>query len=193
MLGMELIRRSPRLRLPEELFRLTESPDRQVRAFVIGGLWSLYRERGITADWKPYLPPQPTVGKSKKAQAAQAAAAAEQVGTPPRPEKSPAGNLSLAEFLRRILFELPPGRLPKPHVEEEGITVRLKRIPARRAKLSLVEVLRDMALEDGELAKGLLPLLQEFMTFFGRSERDACLVAVTRLRKQHLALPGSGV
>ena len=30
-LGMQLIGRSPRLRLPEELFRLTESPDRQVR------------------------------------------------------------------------------------------------------------------------------------------------------------------
>ena len=46
-LGMELIRRSPRLQLPEELFRLTESPDRFVRGFVIRTLWSLYRDRGI--------------------------------------------------------------------------------------------------------------------------------------------------
>src|SRR5262249_32629934 len=62
MLGMEFIRRTPRLRLPEELFRLTESPDRKVRAFVIRGLWSLYRDRGIKEDWKPYVPPQTTVG-----------------------------------------------------------------------------------------------------------------------------------
>src|SRR5262249_12846285 len=32
-LGMSLIQRLPRLQVPEELFRLTESPDRHVRAF----------------------------------------------------------------------------------------------------------------------------------------------------------------
>ena len=47
-LGMELIRRQPRLRVPEELFRLTESPDRKVRAFVIRALWTVYRDRGLT-------------------------------------------------------------------------------------------------------------------------------------------------
>ena len=50
---MQLIQRSPRLQVPEELFRLTESPDRVVRAFVVRALWSVYRDRGVTADWKP--------------------------------------------------------------------------------------------------------------------------------------------
>ncbi|MBY0456837.1 MAG: BRCT domain-containing protein, partial [Gemmataceae bacterium] len=61
-LGMELIRRLPNLRVPEELFRLSESPDRKVRAFVIRELWNVYRDRGLTPEWKPPLPPKPTVG-----------------------------------------------------------------------------------------------------------------------------------
>ncbi len=52
-LGMKLIQNNPRLAIPEELFRLTESPDRQVRAFVIKTIWSLYRDKGITLQWKP--------------------------------------------------------------------------------------------------------------------------------------------
>ena len=55
--------------------------------------------------------------------------------------------------------------------------------------MSLVEVMRDLALEDGVFARGVLPLLQEFMASRGKSERDACLVAVTRIRKTHPALP----
>ena len=54
-LGMELIQRQPSLRLPEELFRLTESPDRHVRAFAIQSFWSLYHDRGSTLGWTPQL------------------------------------------------------------------------------------------------------------------------------------------
>src|SRR6202007_3190888 len=61
-LGMRLIARSARFRQPEELFRLTESPDRRVRGFVIRTLWSLYRDRGITQGWKPSVPPATTGG-----------------------------------------------------------------------------------------------------------------------------------
>jgi hypothetical protein len=191
MLGMELIRRSPRLRLPEELFRLTESPDRVVRAFVIRALWALYRDRGITDDWKPNVPPQATIGPTAKKTAAQAAEA-RGTGAPPRPEAPPADRPSLAAFLRRVLFEIPPARLPKKDDEAEGITVRLKPLPHRKAKLELVQVMRDLALEDSEFARGVLPLLREFMVSRGQSERDACLVAVTRIGKAHGELDGAG-
>jgi hypothetical protein len=40
-------------------------------------------------------------------------------------------------------------------------------------------------LEDAEFAAGVLPLLEEFMTSRGQSERAACLVAVTRIRHRH--------
>jgi hypothetical protein len=47
-LGMLLIRSYPQFQVPEALFRLTESPDRRMRAFVIRTIWSLYRQTGIT-------------------------------------------------------------------------------------------------------------------------------------------------
>ena len=59
-LGMKLIGRDPQLAVPEELFRLAESPDRQVRGFVVKTIWSRYRERGISMHWKPAPPPTTT-------------------------------------------------------------------------------------------------------------------------------------
>jgi hypothetical protein len=185
-LGMQIIRRSPRLQVPEELFRLTESPDRLIRGFVIRALWSLYRDRGVTADWKPPVPPAPTIGAA--AEKAAAAAEARGTGVPHRPEQPPAGRQSLAAFLRRVLFEVPPGRPEPLPAEAAAAAHRLKPLPARRAKLELVEVLRDLALEEGDFAAGVLPLLEEFMTSRGQSERAACLVAVTRIRHTHPAL-----
>jgi hypothetical protein len=194
-LGMELINRQPRLRVPEELFRLSESPDRKVRAFVIRALWNVYRERGVTADWKPPPPPRPTVGgKAKKD--AEHSAAARGDGVPHKPEQWPAQKPTLSEFLRRILFELPPGRPEKsrdavddstesgtePNAAKPEKVVSVKPLPARRAKLDLVEVMRDLALEQKDFGGGILPLLDEFMQSRGPSERAACLVAVTRIR-----------
>jgi hypothetical protein len=187
-LGMRLIERSPRLRMPEELFRLTESPDRWVRAFVIRVLWSLYRDRGITADWKPSVPPQPTVGASAKKAAA--AADGRGPGPPARPEQRPAGQRELWELLRRVLFEIPPPRPEKG--ESPDLGDRLKPLPARKAKLALIEVMRDLALEDAAFARGALPLLEEFMASRGRSERAACLVAVTQIRHRHTELRRGG-
>ena len=95
--------------------------------------------------------------------------------------------MSLGEFLRRILFEIPPGRLEggKKAEQTEGIQIRLKHLPTRQAKLHLVETLRDLALEDPKFARGMLPLLEEFMGSRGKSEHDACLVAVTRIRHRY--------
>ncbi|HKB35277.1 MAG TPA: BRCT domain-containing protein, partial [Gemmataceae bacterium] len=145
-LGMKLIERHPRLKLPEELFRLTESPDRKVRAFVIRELWALYRDRGITPDWKPYIPPKPTIGAAAKKAAAEETQSRGE-GAPHRPEKLPTDPESMRAFFRRILFEIPPGRSEskKGEGEDAGITIRVKPLPARRAKLHLVEVMRDLA------------------------------------------------
>ena len=201
-LGMELIRRQPRLRVPEELFRLTESPDRKVRAFVIHSLWAVYRDRGVTPNWKPPLPPQATIG-AKARQASDQLAANRGDGVPHRPETWPAGQPTLAEFLRRVLFELPPGRpsptkgdadsesdtpmssksKPKTPTEPaDGKVVATKPLPARRAKLDAVETMRDLALSERDFASGILPLLDEFLLSRGKSEQAACLVAVTRIR-----------
>ncbi|MFO0822144.1 MAG: hypothetical protein U0792_03325 [Gemmataceae bacterium] len=197
-LGMELIKRQPRLRVPEELFRLSESPDRKVRAFVIHSLWTVYRDRGVTADWRPPPPPKPTVGAKAKKDAEKAAVARGD-GVPHRPEQWPAQKPTLSEFLRRILFELPPGRPEKsrdsvddgsepgadPNAAKAEKVVSVKPLPARRAKLDLVETMRDLALEQKDFGRGILPLLDEFMLSRGPSERAACLVAVTRIRHKY--------
>ena len=52
-IGMKLIDLHPRLREPDKLFALTESPDRTVRAFVIRSFWSLYHDRGTKEGWQP--------------------------------------------------------------------------------------------------------------------------------------------
>jgi hypothetical protein len=203
-LGMELINRQPRLRVPEELFRLSESPDRKVRAFVIRSLWGVYRDRGLTPDWKPPLPPKPTVGAKAKKDAEKLAANRGE-GVPHRPEAWPAPRPTLGEFLRRTLFEVPPGRPEKSREAVEDAepgadgnekkpekVVSTRPLPARRAKLDLVETMRDLGLEDRDFGAGILPLLDEFMLSRGASERAACLVAVTRIRHRYPELKKGG-
>ena len=186
-LGMQIIRRSPRLQVPEETVPADGEPDRLVRGFVIRSLWALYRDRGVTADWKPPVPP-----RSRSAPPAKKAAAQPEPrgpGVPHRPEQAagqpdrvcPRSCDGCCSRFRRAAR----GRRPPDAAEA---TQRLKPLPARRAKLELVEVMRDLALEDAAFAAGVLPLLEEFMTSRGQSERAACLVAVTRIRHTHTAL-----
>ncbi len=191
-LGMQLIDRHRHLRQPEELFRLTESPDRNVRAFVIRTLWSLYRNREITLGWKPYLPPfAESLGEKQKA----ARLKRHQelgIGAPQRPAQLPAEVPMLRGFMRRILFEIPPARPEKAAKQAAQVGVKLKPLPARKAKLSLVEVMRDLATEDRDFAEVVRPLFSEFMSSRGDSEQAACLVALTRIDSTFpdLAVPG---
>jgi hypothetical protein len=91
-----------------------------------------------------------------------------------------------------VLFTVPPGRLPKgsapPAAPPAGAKpVKGRPLPARKAKLLLLETLRDLAVEDAAFAGVLLPLLREFVVSRGPSERAACLVAITRIDLAHPA------
>ncbi|MCB9525725.1 MAG: BRCT domain-containing protein, partial [Myxococcales bacterium] len=167
-LGMALIAAHPRLAVPGELFRLTESPDAGVRGFVVRQLWGLYRAKGVTQGWQP---PAPKDG----------------VAPPPvgRPAEDPAGAEDVRDFLRLTLFGIPPGRPP---AAREGAGPRLKPLPARKAKLALIEVVRDLAVEDAGFAAHVRPVLHTFLGSRGASERAACLVALTRIDRAHPAL-----
>ena len=68
----------------------------------------------------------------------------------------------------------------------------LKPLPARKAKLALVETIRDVASADEGFARVVLPVLEEFMASRGVSEAAAALVAVTRIRHAHPALSPAG-
>ncbi|MEL6110453.1 MAG: BRCT domain-containing protein, partial [Planctomycetota bacterium] len=177
-LGMKLIDMHPRLRVPDELFRLTESPDSNIRTFAIRTFWQLYRERGITGHWEPTPPPKSSIKKRKQTIDVGP-------GPPQRPDKLPAEFEALESLLRRILFTVPPGRPPKTDRSAADSIVKLKPPSARMAKLNLVQTLRDIALEDAEFAPAVFPLLSEFMGSRGKSEHDACLLAVTRLRHHY--------
>lgn len=186
-LGMELIRRHPRLAIPEELFRLSESPDRQVCAFVVKTLWSLYRARGTTAGWTPPVNP-PRRGTGPEGQAS-GEEKPEGSGPPARPGNLPASHAALRDFMRRMLFTVPPAKPPPPVGEEGGKKgPRQRPLPARRAKLALVEVMRDLAIEDHAFAALVAPVLKEFMGSRGASERAACLVALARIARAHADL-----
>ena len=83
-------------------------------------------------------------------------------------------------LLRRLLFEIAPGRPPKSKGDEID-ELKVKPLPTRRAKILLIETIRDLALEDQEFAEVVHPVLVEFMESHGMSEHAACLVAVTRI------------
>jgi hypothetical protein len=197
-LGMQLIHRYPKLAIPEELFRLSESPDRQVTAFVVRTIWSLYRDRGITDGWKPTARPEPKqTGKAKKPEVAKGPPA-EGTGAPARPDKLPASHAALQSFMRRMLFSIPPTKLPneaktsepqgdKP-ADEPKAKRRARPLPARRAKLALIEAMRDLAVRERAFADLAAPLLREFMDSRGASERAACMVALVRIGAAHTEL-----
>ena len=102
----------------------------------------------------------------------------------------PADREEMRAFFRRVLVEIPPARAeavkkPEGEAAQETLRVRMRPLPARRAKLHIVEVMRDLALEDADFAGVILPVLDEFMLSRGKSEKAACLVAVTRIRHRH--------
>ncbi|MEJ2610106.1 MAG: BRCT domain-containing protein [Candidatus Thiodiazotropha sp.] len=177
-LGMKLIEAHPRMRDPEKLFALSESPDRNIRALVIRSFWSLYRDRGIKNNWAPKNPPESEI-KKKKLPPDQPRFGN---GAPKVPESYPAANERMQFFLKKMLFEIPPGRPPMvkgSEIEE----LKIVPLPTRKAKIMLIETLRDIAINDHDFGGVVLPVLEEFAASHGMSEQAACLVALTRIKK----------
>jgi hypothetical protein len=180
-IGMMLIDSQPRLREPDQLFALTESPDRNVRAFVIKSIWSLYRDRGVKSDWKPTAVPESEFLKKNPSNVSSNRFGD---GAPTRPDSLPASHERMQFLLRQMLFEIPPGRPPKSKGDELE-DLKIRPLPTRRGKILLIETVRDIAIKDVEFAGVVLPVLREFMQSQGMSEHDASLVAVTRIENAH--------
>ncbi|MEZ0371670.1 MAG: BRCT domain-containing protein, partial [Candidatus Sericytochromatia bacterium] len=198
-LGMQLLDLHPELADAASLFRLTESADRRMRYFAVEAIWRSFRERGVSHSWTPprqtssETPSQtPAAGPAgqkpaqKKAKA-QAQAKTEVVketvkeGEKQDPKQaSPwlADARSMQLFLRRMLFELPPGRAKEKRK-------RVKTLPSAKAKVALVETYRNMALRDKSFAEMAVPVLSEFMASRGLLEERACLVALARISQKY--------
>ncbi len=192
-LGMALIRRHPEYQEPEALFSLTESPDRQIRAFAVRNLWMLYRDKGITPHWLPKQEPTTEPPAKKKKQEKKKQETPALAGPMKKPELLPASHERIKDLLRRILFEISPGRFEKAGAVIPEDLPRLSPLSSRKAKLSLVETLRDLSIENMELAEAVFPILHEFMQSKGPSEQAACLVAVVRIQRTYPHLAGGTI
>ena len=175
-IALTLIRRHyGRLGGAERMAWLMESPDREVRLFAVRLLWEKHRPRQTPDHWKP---------KSRRADDDQA------VADDLAPFESTG---ALRHFLRTVMFGLPPGRMERRDAGAGAMPDRP--LPASVAKRRLVEVVRDMALEDADFAALAVPVLEEFSASRAKGEWQGCVAALARIRTVHpglvTALPAS--
>jgi hypothetical protein len=171
----------------ERLGWLMESAEREVRLFAVRLFWDRHRPRatpggnGSGSDgWVP----------------------AKDVGLVT--QSVPFRDLAaLRQFVRDVLFGLPPGRLEKrddkPAAEAgAGKGKPSKALPERPlaasvAKQRLIETLRELALEDREFAGAVAPVLGEFAHSQAKGERHAALAALVAVRAAHPELGDLGL
>ncbi len=157
--AMELIAKHyGRLGGPERLAWLMESADRSVRTMAVRMLWERHRPATLPEGWKPKGP----------------AKMPEQAGR--------FANVQvLQDFLRTLLFGLPPGRSPE---AREGELPR-RSSGAQAAKRRAIDAARALAVEDEGFARAISPLFLEFSGSIARGEWQACLAALATVKVAH--------
>ncbi|MBL4637369.1 MAG: hypothetical protein JKY56_26170 [Kofleriaceae bacterium] len=93
-------------------------------------------------------------------------------------------NATLREFVRTVLFGLPPGRMER----RDGGDAAESPQPASVAKRQVIEVVRDMALESAEFAAIVTPVLEEFLLSRAKGEWQSCVAALAQMRAKHPGL-----
>jgi len=164
--ALTLVRRHyGRLGGAERLAWLMESPDREVRLFAVRLLWEQHRPREYPQSWSPNRPAPGVPGARERFDSVEA----------------------LRLFLRTVLFGLPPGRMERRELGS-GDALPDRPLPASVAKRRLVEVVRDMSVEDEGFARVALPVLQEFASSQAKGEWQGCVAALVRIRTVHPTL-----
>jgi hypothetical protein len=159
-----------------------QSADREVRLFAVRLLWEKHRPRALPPGWRPR--------GGKPAQDAVPGARGESPAPPGAPPLviDDAGRFAdagaLRGFLRDVLFGLPGGRAAEPRDDAAA----KRRLPASVAKQRVIEVVRDLAIEDAAFAELSAPVIAEFTGSMAKGEWQACLSALMRLRKAHPGL-----
>ncbi|EYF02438.1 hypothetical protein [Chondromyces apiculatus] len=172
-LGLELIQKHyARLGGPTRLGWLMQSADRDVRTFAVRLLWEKHRPRDLPAGWKP---------RGARDQASLPADFGEGGTFADLP--------ALQAFLRYVMFGLPGGR----QAEGRDEAASKRKLPASVAKRHVVEVVRDLAVEDAAFAQVVVPLLSELTGSIAKGEWQACLSALMHLRKAHPGLAIEGI
>jgi hypothetical protein len=162
--GVELINRHyDRLGGPERLAWLMQSADREVRVLAVRLLWEKHRPRDLPPGWKPKLAASPTTNTNAA-------------------ERFPNVDV-LRDFLRRVMFAVPPGRSLEARTEAAG-----RRISSSEAKRRLIDIVRDLGVEDPAFAQLVAPVLIEFTGSAAKTEWQACLAAFLRIKSAHPAV-----
>lgn len=143
---------------------LMESPDREVRLFAVRLLWDEHRPREIPETWRPAKGKKEGLGETERFDSVEA----------------------LRLFLRTVMFGLPPGRMERRELSGDALPDRA--LPASVAKRRLLDVVRDLALEDEAFARMALPVLEEFMHSQAKGEWHACVAALAHIRNAHPAI-----
>lgn len=151
---------------------LMESPDREVRLFAVRLLWEQHRPVTIPSAWKPAKGP----GLDHRN-----VVAVDESSSPAADERFETGE-ALRQFLRTVMFGLPPGRMER---REPIAGLPTRHLSASEGKRRLVEVVRDLAVEDREFADVAVTVLDEFMRSQARGEWQACVAALARIRAHH--------
>ncbi|HEX4417415.1 MAG TPA: hypothetical protein VH165_05920 [Kofleriaceae bacterium] len=146
----------------ERLAWLMDSPERDVRLFAVRLFWDRHRPKPWPADLAPRKPIGAVIGTERFTDLA-----------------------ALRQFARTVLFGLPPGRIGERDPIVEGAPKPERALPASVAKRRLIEALRDVALEDVELARAVAPVLQEMSESLAKGEWQASVQALTSLRAHH--------
>jgi hypothetical protein len=158
--GMELIlKHYARIGGPERLGWLMQSADRDVRLFAVRLLWEKHRPRTLPTGWKPrgkQVSPIEDAGRFGDVEA-------------------------LRGFLRYVLFGIPAGRA----AEAPDDAAAKRRVPASVAKRHVIEVVRDLGIEDEAFARLVAPVLTEFTGSIAKGEWQACLASLMTLQKAH--------
>lgn len=146
----------------ERLAWLMDSPERDVRLFAVRLFWDRHRPKPWPADLVPRRAVGTALGTERFADLA-----------------------ALRQFARTVLFGLPPGRVGERDPIVEGAPRPERALPASVAKRRLIEALRDVALEDLDLARAIAPVLREFTESMAKGEWHASVQALTALRAHH--------
>jgi hypothetical protein len=146
----------------EKLAWLMDSPERDVRLFAVRLFWERHRPKPWPADYQPRKHVHAAIGTERFADLA-----------------------ALRTFARVVLFGLPPGRIGERDPLVEGAPRPERPLPASVAKRRLIEAVRDVGLEEIELARALRPVLEEMSESIAKGEWQASVQALTTWRVHH--------
>jgi hypothetical protein len=148
----------------ERLAWLMDAPDRDVRLFAVRLFWDRHRPRALPENFAP-----------RKAVPKGGAIATQRF----------ADLEALRQFARTVMFGLPPGRVGERDPVVAGAPAPERALPASIAKHRLVEALRDVALDDVDLARAISPVLAEMSHSIAKGEWQASVQALVQLRAKH--------